>query len=96
MFKFGDTLVNLLQDREATELMTGACRVNARPDPRGQFTLAVDDVDAMCAELTRRGVELLNCPMDRPWASGRRASRVRAATSGRSRSRIGKCPQEPT
>jgi uncharacterized glyoxalase superfamily protein PhnB len=32
-----------------------------------QFTLDVDDVDAMCAELAARGVELLNGPMDRPW-----------------------------
>ncbi len=32
-----------------------------------QFTIEVDDVDAMCAELSRRGVELLNGPMDRPW-----------------------------
>ena len=34
---------------------------------RLQFTIGVDDVDAMCAELTARGVELLNGPMDRPW-----------------------------
>ena len=31
------------------------------------FTINVDDVDAMCAELTGRGVKLLNGPMDRPW-----------------------------
>jgi uncharacterized glyoxalase superfamily protein PhnB len=31
------------------------------------FTLEVDDVDAKAAELTARGVELLNGPMDRPW-----------------------------
>ena len=31
------------------------------------FTIQVDDVDAMCAELTARGVVLLNGPMDRPW-----------------------------
>ena len=31
------------------------------------FTMAVDDVDAMCAILAERGVELLNGPMDRPW-----------------------------
>ena len=31
------------------------------------FTLTVDDVDAMCAELAARGVTLLNGPMDRPW-----------------------------
>jgi uncharacterized glyoxalase superfamily protein PhnB len=24
-------------------------------------------VDAMCAELTKRGATLLNGPMDRPW-----------------------------
>ena len=32
-----------------------------------QLTLGVDDVDAACAELAARGVELLNGPMDRPW-----------------------------
>ena len=32
-----------------------------------QFTITVDDVDAMCAELAARGVKLLNGPMDRPW-----------------------------
>ena len=40
--------------------------------PRGvgsrfQLTINVDDVDAICAELARRGVELLNGPLDRPW-----------------------------
>jgi uncharacterized glyoxalase superfamily protein PhnB len=41
----------------------------ASPDAgaRIQFTIAVDDVDAMCAELAKRGVKLLNGPMDRPW-----------------------------
>ena len=34
---------------------------------RVQLTLEVDDVDATCAELARRGVELLNGPLDRPW-----------------------------
>jgi len=32
-----------------------------------QFTISVDDVDATCAELVSRGVELLNGPIDRPW-----------------------------
>nr|MBA2444499.1 VOC family protein [Nocardioidaceae bacterium] len=34
---------------------------------RLQFTVEVDDVDAICAELATRGVKLLNGPMDRPW-----------------------------
>ena len=45
-----------------------ACRGgNREAGARLQFTIQVDDVDAMCAELTERGVELLNGPMDRPW-----------------------------
>jgi uncharacterized glyoxalase superfamily protein PhnB len=34
---------------------------------RLQLTIEVDDVDAICAQLAARGVELLNGPMDRPW-----------------------------
>ena len=34
---------------------------------RFQFTITVEDVDATCAELASRGVELLNGPIDRPW-----------------------------
>jgi len=67
VFLFGETMINLLKVGEAPELIAPA-RV-APPDAgaRYQFTIAVDDVDAMCEELKRRGVELLNGPMDRPW-----------------------------
>jgi catechol 2,3-dioxygenase-like lactoylglutathione lyase family enzyme len=67
VFKFGETLVNLLQVDQASELI-GPAKV-ARPESgaRFQFTLEVDDVDAMGAKLVRLGVELLNGPMDRPW-----------------------------
>ena len=67
VFDFGNTLINLLQATEAPELIGPA--VVAPPDAgsRMQFTIDVDDVDAMCAELTARGVELLNGPVDRPW-----------------------------
>ena len=67
VFDFGNTLINLLQATEAPELIEPA--VVAPPDAgsRMQFTIDVDDVDAMCAELTARGVELLNGPIDRPW-----------------------------
>ena len=34
---------------------------------RFQLTIWVDDADAVCAELARRGVELLNGPMNREW-----------------------------
>jgi catechol 2,3-dioxygenase-like lactoylglutathione lyase family enzyme len=67
VFEFGGTLVNLLKATEAPELVEP--EPVARPDAgvRFQFTLGVDDVDSMAEELKRRGVELLNGPMDRPW-----------------------------
>ena len=34
---------------------------------RFQFTVGVDSLDAVCDELSRRGVTLLNGQMDRPW-----------------------------
>jgi catechol 2,3-dioxygenase-like lactoylglutathione lyase family enzyme len=67
VFKFGSTLVNLLKVTEAEELIAPAAVGGRDAGTRFQFTIAVDDVDAMCAELASRGVELLNGPMDRPW-----------------------------
>jgi catechol 2,3-dioxygenase-like lactoylglutathione lyase family enzyme len=67
VFKFSDTLVNLLQTSEAPGLVAPATVANPDAGVRFQFTLAVDDVDAMVEELKSRGVELLNGPMDRPW-----------------------------
>jgi catechol 2,3-dioxygenase-like lactoylglutathione lyase family enzyme len=67
VFKFGDTLVNLLKATEAPELIAPASVADSGAGSRAVFTLEVDDVDATCAELTARGVRLLNGPMDRPW-----------------------------
>ena len=67
VFTFGSTLVNLLKVTEATGLIKPAAVGGLDAGSRFQFTIAVDDVDAMCAELASRGVELLNGPMDRPW-----------------------------
>jgi len=67
VFKFGDTLINLLRTAAARELIEPAAVASREAGARFQFTLEVEDVDAMCAELATRGVELLNGPMDRPW-----------------------------
>ncbi len=67
VFKFGNTLVNLLKTTAAGELVEPAKVASREAGSRFVFTIDVDDVDAMCAELTARGVELLNGPMDRPW-----------------------------
>ena len=69
VFKFGDTLVNLLKASEAPELVTPAKVAAEDSGVRFQFTLEVDDVDAMCEELRQRGVEILNGPVDRPWGN---------------------------
>ena len=67
VFDFGTTLVNLLRATAAPELIEPALVAPRDAGSRLQLTIAVDDVDATCAELVRRGVALLNGPMDRPW-----------------------------
>ena len=67
VFKFGGTLINLLQVSEAPELIAPATVASPDAGARMQFTIDVDDVDAICAQLTARGVTLLNGPIDRPW-----------------------------
>jgi catechol 2,3-dioxygenase-like lactoylglutathione lyase family enzyme len=67
VFRFGDTLVNLLAAGQAPSLVEPAPVAPAESGARFQLTLEVDDVDAMCAELEARGVQFLNGPMDRPW-----------------------------
>ena len=67
VFKFENTLINLLKTTAALELIEPATVASRDTGARAQFTLEVEDVDAMCAELADRGVELLNGPMDRPW-----------------------------
>ena len=67
VFDFGNTLINLLQTNEGPGLIEPAAVAPREAGSRMQFTITVEDVDATCAELAKRGVELLNGPMDRPW-----------------------------
>lgn len=67
VFNFGNTIINLLKAAEAVELIAPAKVATQDAGSRVQFTIRVPDVDAMCAELQSRGVELLNGPMERPW-----------------------------
>ena len=67
VFRFGETLINLLRASEAPSLVEPATVASVEAGVRHQFTLGVENVDEMCDELKRRGVELLNGPMDRPW-----------------------------
>jgi len=67
VFKIGGTLINLLKIECANELVEPARVAQRDAGSRQVFSIEVDDVDAMCARLTARGVGLLNGPMDRPW-----------------------------
>jgi catechol 2,3-dioxygenase-like lactoylglutathione lyase family enzyme len=67
VFRFGDTLINLLKIEAADELIEPARVADPSAGVRVQLTLHVEDVDVACAELRERGVELLNGPMDRAW-----------------------------
>jgi catechol 2,3-dioxygenase-like lactoylglutathione lyase family enzyme len=67
VFEFSNTIINILKITEANELIEPATVAKLEAGSRMVFTIQVEDVDAMCAELTARGVKLLNGPMDRPW-----------------------------
>src|SRR6201986_5050824 len=65
-FNFKHTIVNLLNVSEAPGLINPA--EVAASGSRMQLTIWVDDTDAVCKQLAEHGVELLNGPIDRPWA----------------------------
>lgn len=67
VFTFENTLINLLKTTAAVALIEPAAVASRDAGARVQFTIEVEDVDATCAELANRGVELLNGPIDRPW-----------------------------
>ncbi len=67
VFRMGGVLVNLLDARNAPELVAPGRVAAPGLGDRVQLTIPVEDVDATCAELVARGVTLNNGPMDRWW-----------------------------
>ena len=67
VFKFENTLINLLEIPAARDLIEPGVVASPGAGSRFQLTIPVDDVDAACARLKARGVELLNGPMNRVW-----------------------------
>lgn len=67
VFKIGETLINLLDARQADELLAPAKMALPSAGARAVYTIHVEDVDGMCAKLKANGVMLINGPMDRPW-----------------------------
>jgi lactoylglutathione lyase len=67
VFRFENTLVNLLKMSAARDLIEPGSVAGREAGSRFQLTIWVDDADAVSAELAKRGVELLNGPMNREW-----------------------------
>jgi catechol 2,3-dioxygenase-like lactoylglutathione lyase family enzyme len=67
VFRFGETLVNLLRVSEGPELIAPAAVAAPQTGSRFQLTIWVEDVDARCEQLASRGIPLLNGPQDRAW-----------------------------
>jgi catechol 2,3-dioxygenase-like lactoylglutathione lyase family enzyme len=66
-YALGDTMINVLQADHAHELIAPAPVAAPDAGSRVQLTVWVADTDAVCADLAKRGVPLLNGPIDRPW-----------------------------
>jgi lactoylglutathione lyase len=66
--KFENLIVNLLVTSEAPGLIDPAAVAGREAGSRFQFSIWVDDADAVCAELATHGVTLLNGPMNRAWS----------------------------
>ena len=67
VFRLDQTLLNLLDRPAAHGLIEPAPVAGTGADAAFQLTIWVEDTDAAAAELTSRGVSLLNGPMDREW-----------------------------
>jgi lactoylglutathione lyase len=67
MFRLENTLLFLTKSSAASRMIAPAAVGDPGNGPRHVFAIIVDDVDAVCAELTEKGVTLLNGPEDRPW-----------------------------
>ena len=66
-FRFDNIVVNLLRVSAAHELIEPAAVADEEAGARFQLTIGVDDADATYAELSNRGAQFINGPMDREW-----------------------------
>jgi catechol 2,3-dioxygenase-like lactoylglutathione lyase family enzyme len=67
VYKLENTMICLTAASKAADLITPAAVAGPEAGSRFMPAMFVDDVDAVCAELARRGVTVLNGPADRPW-----------------------------
>ena len=72
VMKIGTVMLNILIVTQAPMLVKPVKIATPGLGTRGIFTINVDDANAVCKDLKRHGVALLNGPIDRPW--GRRTA----------------------
>ena len=65
--KFENLIVNLLHVSEASALVEPGTVAGRGAGSRFQLSIWVEDVDAVCADLEKRGVTLLSGPVDKEW-----------------------------
>jgi lactoylglutathione lyase len=67
VMKFNNIMINILHISASGKLVEPAAVASAGNGSRIMMTIQVRDVDAVCADLKRHGVSMLNGPIDRPW-----------------------------
>ena len=67
VFRFENLIVNLLNVSAAPDLIGPAIVADRDSGSRFQFTIWVDDTDAVIGQLAACGISLLNGPIDRAW-----------------------------
>jgi catechol 2,3-dioxygenase-like lactoylglutathione lyase family enzyme len=65
--EFENLIVNLLKVEAARQIVAPGRVAPGETGSRFQLSIWVPDVDAVCADLQRRGIALLAGPLDRPW-----------------------------
>jgi catechol 2,3-dioxygenase-like lactoylglutathione lyase family enzyme len=65
VFKAGGTMINILNDTQAEELIVPATLSNN--NTRTMFTLKCQEIDKAAEELEALNIAILNGPIDRPW-----------------------------
>ena len=72
VFKFDNLQINLLKAQAARDLIKPAAVAGHEAGSRFLLTILVENADSVCAELGKRGVQLLNGPVNQEW--GRRTA----------------------
>lgn len=65
-FEFDNLFLNLLKRGAAVNELLGPVPAG-EPEASFELTIWVKDADAVCADLTERGVSIISGPLDRPW-----------------------------